>query len=117
MSAPIDTVLPVIDLGVYLSRAPSDPAAQDACRRVAECLRDTGALVVRDPRVSYDDNSRFLDMMEAYFGQTHEAKLTDVRASLCYQARQLTSYAPQVMPQCASAARVCRSGKPCCLSL
>jgi hypothetical protein len=86
-AAAIQDLLPVIDLGVFLSRPAADPAAQDACRRVAECLRDTGALIVRDPRVSYDDNSRFLDLMERYFGQSHEAKLSDVRAALSYQAR------------------------------
>ncbi len=69
--------------------APStdEPAVQDACRAIAECLQATGALVVRDPRVSYADNSAFLDMMERYFGQPHEAKLKDVRAELAYQAR------------------------------
>jgi hypothetical protein len=86
-AADIQDLLPVIDLSVFLSRPATDPAAQDACRRAAECLRDTGALIVRDPRVSYEDNGRFLDMMEQYFGQSHEAKLTDVRAALSYQVR------------------------------
>jgi hypothetical protein len=78
--------LPVVDLGAFLN-GPSDPAAQDACRLVADCLRDTGALVVRDPRVSYADNSRFLDMMERYFGQTHDEKMRDCRPEIAYQAR------------------------------
>jgi hypothetical protein len=87
-AADIQDLLPVIDLSAFLSRPATDPAAQDACRRAAECLRDTGALIVRDPRVSYEDNGRFLDMMEQYFGQSHEAKLTDVRAALSYQVRR-----------------------------
>lgn len=54
--------LPVIDLMDFL-RSGSDPAALDACRQVAACLRDTGAAIVRDPRVNEADNSRFVDMM------------------------------------------------------
>jgi hypothetical protein len=84
----IAAVLPVVDLSLFLSRGATDAgdaAVQDACRQVAECLRDTGALVVRDPRVSPEDNQSFLDLMEQYFGQDHEAKLADARAELCYQ--------------------------------
>jgi hypothetical protein len=42
---------------------------------------------VRDPRVNAHDNSRFLDMLEAYFAQPHEVKLADVHSELCYQVR------------------------------
>ena len=80
-------VLPVIDMAAFLAGDASDPAVQDSCRAVAACLRDTGALIVRDPRVNAHDNSKFLDMMEAYFSQSHEAKLADVHSELCYQAR------------------------------
>jgi hypothetical protein len=80
-------VLPVVDLSAFLAGDAADPAAQDACRAVAECLRDTGALIVRDPRVNAQDNAQFLDMMEAYYSQPYEAKLADVHSELCYQAR------------------------------
>lgn len=79
--------LPVVDLSLFLGKDAADPAAQDACRLVAQCLRDTGALIVRDPRVSQEANAAFLDTMEAYFGQPVEAKMEDVRADLSYQAR------------------------------
>jgi isopenicillin N synthase-like dioxygenase len=87
MAATTLAVLPVVDLTAFLAGDASDPAVQDACRAVAECLRDTGALIVRDPRVNAQDNSRFLDMVEAYFGQPHEEKLADVHPELSYQAR------------------------------
>ena len=87
MAATTLAVLPVVDLAAFLAGDASDPAMHDACRAVAECLRDTGALIVRDPRVNAQDNSRFLDMMEAYFSQPHDAKLADVRSELCYQVR------------------------------
>jgi isopenicillin N synthase-like dioxygenase len=78
--------LPVIDISAFIAGDASDPAVLDACRAVAQSLRDTGALIVRDPRVNAGDNSRFLDMMEAYFSQPHEVKLADVHPELCYQA-------------------------------
>ena len=34
---------------------------------MCDCLHKYGVLVVRDSRVSEDDNARFLDMMEQYF--------------------------------------------------
>lgn len=60
--------LPVIDLAAYFNRE-ADPAAYETeCRRAAEAFREHGALAVRDPRVFPEDNERFLDMMERYFG-------------------------------------------------
>ena len=83
--------LPVVDLSVFLSAADvADPAVQDACRQVADSLRATGALLVRDPRVAAEDNSRFLDLLEQYFGQSHDAKLEDVRARRMLDTRVRT---------------------------
>lgn len=55
------------------------------CAKVAACLRETGALVIRDPRCSTEDNDRFLDMMERYFGQTADSKRKQERPELHYQ--------------------------------
>lgn len=55
------------------------------CAKVAACLRETGALVIRDPRCSTEDNDRFLDMMERYFGQTADLKRKQERPELHYQ--------------------------------
>jgi hypothetical protein len=91
--------LPVIDISAFLASDACDPAVQDACRAVADCLRDTGALIVRDPRVNAGDNARFLDMMEAYFSQPHEVKLADVHPELCYQVRALRARTRSLEPQ------------------
>ena len=101
--------LPVIDISAFLAGDASDPAVQDACRAVADCLRDTGALIVRDPRVNADDNSRFLDMMEAYFSQPHEVKLADVHPELCYQARALSARARTSLAQACIVVCTCSS--------
>eukprot|EP00271_Cylindrocystis_brebissonii_P003437 TRINITY_DN1441_c0_g1_i1.p1 TRINITY_DN1441_c0_g1~~TRINITY_DN1441_c0_g1_i1.p1 ORF type:complete len:411 (+),score=78.15 TRINITY_DN1441_c0_g1_i1:210-1442(+) len=52
---------------------------------VARCLRETGALILRDPRVTDEDNSHFLDMMERYFGQADEIKKREARPDLLFQ--------------------------------
>ncbi|KAK9842098.1 hypothetical protein WJX81_008332 [Elliptochloris bilobata] len=78
-------LLPVFDLAEYLSGR-ADPGASHAqCRALAECLRATGCVVVRDPRTSEADSKRFLDMMERYFGQDVAAKMADVCPELHYQ--------------------------------
>ncbi|ERN11686.1 uncharacterized protein LOC18439887 isoform X1 [Amborella trichopoda] len=93
--------LPVIDLGPYLEcsakfiadGAPKTPLGlddlgpelRDLCSVVSETLRDTGALLIKDPRCSAEDNDRFLDMMEKYFEKSDEFKRQQERPHLHYQ--------------------------------
>ncbi|KAE8660868.1 hypothetical protein F3Y22_tig00116951pilonHSYRG01004 [Hibiscus syriacus] len=64
--------LPVIDLAPYLEIAAEgdlpNPASglPELCREVSRILKETGALLVKDPRCTAD-NDRFIDMMEKYF--------------------------------------------------
>ena len=79
-----DFVLPIFDISPYLSGG--DGGQREAlCHGVAECLKVSGALVVVDPRVDSRANSRFIDVMEAYFGQPSNVKLRDARPHLHYQ--------------------------------
>ncbi|KCV71649.1 hypothetical protein H696_01068 [Fonticula alba] len=48
-------------------------------------MKSHGILLVRDPRVSEQENSNYLDMLERYFDQPAEAKMADVRADVGYQ--------------------------------
>mmetsp|Transcript_6798 Transcript_6798/g.18255 ORF Transcript_6798/g.18255 Transcript_6798/m.18255 type:complete len:431 (+) Transcript_6798:65-1357(+) len=57
---------------------------QSVCEALAKCLKDTGLLLVKDPRVSAADNDEFLDLMEQYFANEDAAK-KDTRPELCYQ--------------------------------
>ena len=61
---------------------------------MARCLRDTGCLVIRDPRVNARDNQVFLDLMERYFEQPHEVKLQDARPAFHYQASLASDHIP-----------------------
>jgi len=79
--------LPVIDLSSYLSAVSNDrdPRLQSLCADVSRTLSETGALLVKDPRCTVEDNDRFIDMMEKYFSAPHEFKIRQERPHLHYQ--------------------------------
>ncbi|KAM5347173.1 hypothetical protein ACJ41O_010178 [Fusarium nematophilum] len=77
--------LPVVDLDVYLNNSLDSEAVQAECRKAAEALITYGALVLHDSRVSEEDNSTFLDILEDYFAQPEEALKKDERPELSYQ--------------------------------
>ncbi|KAJ3052772.1 hypothetical protein HK097_005698 [Rhizophlyctis rosea] len=76
--------LPTIDLIPFLDD-PSSDASLAECRKAAEALQSFSALTIRDPRVSEEHNSVFLDMMEEYFAQSTEAKEKDARPEVGFQ--------------------------------
>lgn len=75
--------LPVFDLGPYLSNDEENISC--LCHLIAMQLKNTGALVVRDPRVDSTKNDRFLNIMERYFARPRDVKLKDARPELAYQ--------------------------------
>ncbi|KAK7694971.1 hypothetical protein QCA50_002159 [Cerrena zonata] len=80
-----DTTLPVIDLDILLSQPSDSLAVLEECKKAAEALIQYGALLVHDSRVSEDDNSVFLDLIEDYFAQPEVALKQDERPELGYQ--------------------------------
>ena len=87
--------LPVIDIAPYLEIAGNgeDESTKRAsvlselCREVSRLLKETGALLVQDPRCTVEDNDRFIDMMEKYFEKPAEFKRLQGRPYLHYQVR------------------------------
>ncbi|PIA48531.1 hypothetical protein AQUCO_01400844v1 [Aquilegia coerulea] len=87
----------VVDLNQYLEfisnksssmnggDSDSDSEIKNLCFEVSKTLRETGALLVKDPRCSVQDNDRFLDMMENYFEKPDEFKCLQQRSHLHYQ--------------------------------
>ncbi|XP_059651822.1 uncharacterized protein LOC132299310 [Cornus florida] len=85
--------LPVVDLAQYLEISAQfsgdvpnlDPELKRLCCEVSRTLRETGVLVVKDPRCSAQDNDRFIDMMENYFERPDQFKRLQERPHLHYQ--------------------------------
>uniref|UniRef100_A0A2P2PJQ6 Uncharacterized protein MANES_10G147800 n=1 Tax=Rhizophora mucronata TaxID=61149 RepID=A0A2P2PJQ6_RHIMU len=92
--------VPVIDLSRYLEIADKlsadpkklsgqigeiGPWLKELCQEVSRILRETGALIVKDPRCTAEDNDRFIDMMEKYFEKPVEFKRQQERPHLHYQ--------------------------------
>ncbi|KAI5463958.1 hypothetical protein BGZ63DRAFT_140394 [Mariannaea sp. PMI_226] len=77
--------LPVINLDLYLNQPINSDAVQAECKKAADALITYGALVLHDSRVSEQDNSAFLDLLEDYFAQDDELLRKDERPELSYQ--------------------------------
>jgi hypothetical protein len=77
-------VLPVIDLQIYLNDPDSKESLKE-CKKVSESLKKYSALAVKDPSVSLEENSVFLDTMEEYYKQSYQEKLKDTRPEYHYQ--------------------------------
>ncbi len=77
--------LPVVDLDVFLHKTRDVTVVQEECRKAAEALITFGALVLHDSRVSEEDNSNFLDLLEDYFAQPEGEIKKDERPDLSYQ--------------------------------
>jgi len=73
-----------IDITEYL-KDKSSPASLDACKRAAETLKNTSCLIIKDPRVTEENNNTFLTMMERYYEQPTEKKMKDVHPEISYQ--------------------------------
>jgi hypothetical protein len=76
--------LPVINLTLFLN----DPTSEEAiaeCQRAAAAMAKYSACSVSDERVSFQDNSEFLNLLEDYFDQPTSIKMLDVRPELAYQ--------------------------------
>jgi len=57
------------------------------CKSMKECMHKTGVLIVivKDPRVTEEDNETFTNMMERYFEQSQDIKKADARPEVHYQ--------------------------------
>ena len=60
------------------------------CQKVAECFHKFGILLIKDPRVNFQDNENYIDLMEEYFEKTGELfysgeKVDDIKPEYHYQ--------------------------------
>jgi isopenicillin N synthase-like dioxygenase len=76
--------LPVINIDEYLK----DPTSKESlaeCAKLEQAIKQYSAFAIRDGRVTEEENSTFLDLMEDYFDQPNELKMADTRPELHYQ--------------------------------
>nr|KAJ0226952.1 hypothetical protein LSAT_V11C100028600 [Lactuca sativa] len=86
--------IPVIDLTPYVNVVSGEfclddimnPEVETVCMEVSWILRDTGALFVKDPRCSAEDDDQFISMMEKYFEMPDDFKLLQARPHQHYQS-------------------------------
>lgn len=99
--------LPIVDLDAFRASSGSPEARNEALKvrphphqlhptsplltltaslaQTAEALIEYGALIVKDSRVSEEENERFLDLLEQYFAQDEEQLRKDLRPEVHYQ--------------------------------
>jgi isopenicillin N synthase-like dioxygenase len=63
----------------------NNPAIMELCKKAADSFKETGILIVRDPRVNNEDNNSFLNVVEDYFAQDYDTKMQDARPEYGYQ--------------------------------
>lgn len=78
-------ILKVINLDLFNSKHYDTPELIKESKLVADCLHEYGVVIIKDTRVTEEDNSIFLDMMERYFEQETEKKMSDARPQYHYQ--------------------------------
>ncbi|CAI8612506.1 unnamed protein product [Vicia faba] len=82
----MDSELNLIDISPYLAMSGEcDQQMTALCYEVSQNLREKGALLLKDPRCTLEDNDRFVAMVEKYFSSSLEFKLLHQRPQLHYQ--------------------------------
>lgn len=62
MATPIEVDgIPVVDVAAWLNREDGSAACEEECAKVAAALHQYGVLCVKDPRVSSEDNDRYVE--------------------------------------------------------
>lgn len=77
----------IVDLTNYINNN-DDSSSKD----ILEQFHKYGILIVKDPRVSEEDNDSFLDMLEKYYQQDEKTILKDARPNFSYQAGVTPSF-------------------------
>lgn len=80
----------LVDISSFLEK----PTASDDCNKIAQSLKETGAVLIRDARVTEEHSSMFLNLMERYFAQPSEMKIPDARPELSHQVWPIYSFTP-----------------------
>ena len=105
--------LPVFDLGPFLEKCvvkgeDVDEELKKQCVALAQCLKDTSALVVKDPRCPSHDNATFLNMLEKYYAQPGESRSSASRSRWRRQTVPVPRGCPVTIPVSSTGPRTTR---------
>jgi isopenicillin N synthase-like dioxygenase len=104
---------PVINLAPFLSKnSSSEEAWTKECNAIAHCLTKYGCLVIRDPRVTMEDNDTFIDQMEKYYEQPKNVKLADIRPDVFYQVGATPDGVEQARDHCQRVKSLSEADRP-----
>uniref|UniRef100_A0A7S0TA44 Isopenicillin N synthase-like Fe(2+) 2OG dioxygenase domain-containing protein n=1 Tax=Erythrolobus madagascarensis TaxID=708628 RepID=A0A7S0TA44_9RHOD len=90
----VSGVIPVVDVSEHVferisgddvTHHVSDRVVETCAREIARAFEEYGAVVVRDERVSEQENDAFVRLLQRYFVQPREIKMQDVRREISYQ--------------------------------
>lgn len=60
--------IPVVDLNQFIdAKDQKSEEVTNLCKTISECFHKYGICIIRDPRVAFQDNSDYIDLMEKYF--------------------------------------------------
>jgi len=81
-----DQDIPIIDAQLYLDQG---EGWEEECKKVAYSFHKFGILKFKDQRVTFKENSDYLDMLEKYFDSVSKKyyageTLKDAKPELCY---------------------------------
>ncbi len=85
--------IPIINMELYLKATTCQDLSKLSddvrieCQKVAECFHKFGIIFIRDPRVDFEENENYIDLMEDYFEQTGD---------MFYKGMKV----PDIIPEC-----------------
>lgn len=102
----------IVDVAAFRAAAAGSAERQAICERVARSLHESGCLIIRDPRVTAEDNAAFVALMEQYYGQGDDAKRPDARPELHYQVGVTPEFVERPRNHCSRVAALASSEQP-----
>lgn len=111
MSATVGVLnLPVVELSSFFNKEADPELYKSECAKAANALREYGLVVLRDPRVSEENNNTFLDMMEQYFEGSDGVR--DARPEYSYQVGVTSENTEKPRNHCARMGAYTDENKP-----
>jgi len=106
--------MPIIDMDKFMNRR---EGWENECKLTADCLHDTGIIVVKDNRVEEKDNQVFVKMMEKYYDKVGKdlyagRKLKDAHPENSFQNGVTPEFKEKARTHCEKYSKYSSENKP-----